>query len=319
MNKVVTIGLLIVILVPMLALSAELQEKNVMIIKGDDGPWLGVRIEDLSSKMLKNIGLENGIRVKEVLENSPAQKAGIEEDDILISFNGKVLDDSEGLVKMVKKSEVGDEVTVGYYRDGKKSKASIKLAEKEQPYVMRYYGQDGKHKVIEAEKKAWLGVKTESLNDQLRDYFGAPKGLGVLVKEVIKESPAEKVGLKAGDVIFKVADRDIKNTKDLVRTINYYDPDEVVDVTVMREKKKKRFKVKLGETKGMANFQFYGFDDHMIEVPDVDVTMPHIEGSPDVDVRIEKEKSENFEKQLEATDKEKKVMKIRVETQGDET
>jgi serine protease Do len=319
MKKVVRIGLIIVILIPILAFSAELQEKNVMIIKGDDGPWLGVRIEDLSAKMLNNLGLENGIRVREVLENSPAQKVGIEEDDILISFNGKVLDDSDELVKMVKKSEVGDEVTIGYYRDGKKSKASIKLAEREQPNIMRWYGKDGKHKIIKPEKKAWLGVKTESLNDQLRDYFGAPNGLGVLVKEVIKESPAEKVGLKAGDVIIKVADRDIKNAKDLVRTINYYNPDEVVEVTVMREKKKKSFKVTLGETKGMANFQFYGFDDKMIEVPDVDVTLPYIEDIPDMDVIIEKEKIEDFENQMDAADKEKKVKKFRIETRGDET
>ena len=312
MNKSVIQILVLIFVVPLMVFAASSKDEKVMIIRGDDGPWLGVQIEDLSDKMLRNLDLDNGVRVKKVLEDSPAEKAGIEEDDILISYDGKKVHDSQELVKVVRNSDIDDEVTIGFYRDGKHKEVSVKIAKKESQNVMRWYGNKAPHKSIEFDKRAWLGVKTESLNDQLREYFAAPADLGVLVKEVIKDSPAENVGLKAGDVIIKVADRDIENAKDLVRSINYYDPDEVVEITVIRKKKEKRFKVKLGETKGLQNFHFYGFDDELIEAPEMDFTVP------DIDVQIDTESIEDINDKIDKIDKDIKIKKIQIKTNGDE-
>ena len=183
---------------------------------------------------------------------------------------------------------------------------------------MRWYGNKAPHKSIEFDKRAWLGVKTESLNDQLREYFAAPVDLGVLVKEVIKDSPAENVGLKAGDVIIKVADRDIENARDLVRSINYYDPDEVVEITVIREKKEKRFKVKLGETRSSQNFHFYGIEDDLIEVQEFDFAVPDIEMHHDIDVQIDTESIEDINDKIDKIDKDIKIKKIQIKVNGDE-
>ncbi len=319
MNRFVMNIFILLIMVPLMVMGAGADDKKVMVISGTDGPWLGVKIENLSTKMLKNLNLESGVRVKEVLENSPAQKAGLEEDDILVSFNGKELKDSNDLVKMVQKSKIDDEVTIGYFRDGKKKKVSATLAKNEQKNVMRWFGADGSHKIIETEKRAWLGVETENLNDQLREFFGAPEKMGVLVKKIVKESPAETVGLKAGDVIINVADRKIKNTNDLLRSINYYDPDEVVTIKVIREKKEKEFKVKLAETKGHGSFRFYGSGDELIEIKEMDMTAPNMEFHHQIDVDIDEKELKEIQEDMEDLDNNVKVKKIRIETYGDET
>ena len=312
MSKSVTKICVLIFVVPFMVFAASCKDEKVMIIRGDDGPWLGVQIEDLSDKMLRNLDLDNGIRVKKVLEDSPAEKAGIEEDDILLSYDGKKVHDSKDLINMVQNSDIDDEVTIGFYREGKQKEVSVIIAKKENQNVMRWYGNKMPHKAFKFDKRAWLGVKTESLNDQLRKYFAAPADLGVLVKEVIKDSPAEDVGLKAGDVIIKVADRNIENTRDLVRSINYYDPDEVVEITVIREKNEKRFKVKLGETKGFKNFHFYGLDNDLIEVQEFDFTVP------DIDVQIDTKSIEDINDKIDKIEKDIKVKKIQIKINGDE-
>jgi hypothetical protein len=64
-----------------------------------------------------------------------------------------------------------------------------------------------------------LGVRIETLNPGLGDYFGVKDGKGVLVVEVLKDTPAERAGMKAGDVIVRLDDRDVNDSDDLVRAI----------------------------------------------------------------------------------------------------
>jgi len=72
---------------------------------------------------------------------------------------------------------------------------------------------------------------------------------GALIEKVIEESPAEKAGLKAGDVIIQINDREIKDYEDLIRTLNYYNPDEKVKVKYSRKGKENTVEVVLGEKK----------------------------------------------------------------------
>ena len=317
MNRVVSQLLIFVILIPMMAFAACSQDEKVMVVKEKDGPWLGVRIENLSEKMLKNLKIENGVRISKVLKGSPAEEAGLEDDDILVSFNGDKLYDSEDLVKRVNKSDIDDEITIGYYRNGEQKEVSVKLAKNEKRNVLSWYGKSWPHKTIKAEKQAWLGVEIEELNDQLREFFAVPENSGVLVKKVVQESPAEKAGIKAGDVIIKVADRDIKNNRDLVRSVNYYDPDEKVEITLVREKKEKSITVKLGEKEGFGNFRFYGLDGELIEIPEMDFTVPEIEVHTEFDENAE-DHLEEIQEKLQKMEKDKKVRKIKIKKYGDE-
>ncbi len=79
-----------------------------------------------------------------------------------------------------------------------------------------------------------IGISGENLNGQLGTYFGAPDGEGVLVREVESGSPAEKAGLKAGDVITKVAGDRVKTIGELQSKLREKREDKTVQITVVR-------------------------------------------------------------------------------------
>lgn len=107
-----------------------------------------------------------------------------------------------------------------------------------------------------SEVGGFLGVQIQDITDQLRDYFKMTGDGGVLVTEVVKDSPAEKAGLEAGDIITKVDDVRISNTGELTRTIRKEKPETEVDITVIRKGRKKSFKATLGSSGN--SFSWFG-------------------------------------------------------------
>jgi S1-C subfamily serine protease len=79
-----------------------------------------------------------------------------------------------------------------------------------------------------------LGIQAEDLRGQLGDYFGAPNGEGVLVRDVRPGGAAEKAGLKAGDVITKIEGRAVKTLGDLREQMRQASGDKPVQLTILR-------------------------------------------------------------------------------------
>jgi C-terminal processing protease CtpA/Prc len=93
-----------------------------------------------------------------------------------------------------------------------------------------------------------LGVHAKNISDQLKEYFEVEGG--VLIEKVIEDSPAEKAGLKAGDIILKIEDKDIEDYGDLVRVLNYYDPGDELSIVYSRKGSKKTIKVVVDKKEG---------------------------------------------------------------------
>ncbi len=94
-------------------------------------------------------------------------------------------------------------------------------------------------------KGAWLGVYLQPLTEQLYDYFRVEDGKGVLISEVVKDSPADKAGLKAGDVIIAVGDEEIEEQDDVVEEIREREEGDEVDIVVVRKGRKKTLTAEL--------------------------------------------------------------------------
>jgi C-terminal processing protease CtpA/Prc len=128
--------------------------------------------------------------------------------------------------------------------------------------------------LLEKGKRPQIGVMIEDLNDQLGEYFGVKDGEGVLVKEVIEDSPAEKAGIKAGDVIIRAEGKDVDDGNELRKVISKKEFGDKVQITVLREKKKKDFSVELSEEFSSYDFPHtYSYSYNMPEVIDI----PNIE------------------------------------------
>ena len=104
----------------------------------------------------------------------------------------------------------------------------------------------------------FLGVHCEDISDQLRDYFKVKSDGGVLISEILENSPAETSGLKAGDILIAINDKEIWDTFDLTRTVNKYEPEEEIKIKVVRKGRVKKINVTLGERDELFRFDFNG-------------------------------------------------------------
>lgn len=98
-------------------------------------------------------------------------------------------------------------------------------------------------------KRGWLGVIVQPIDEKLAKGFGLKEVKGALIADVSKGQPAEKAGVKAGDVVLKINGEDVVDSRELVNKIGRMSPGETITLTVLRGKKMKTIKVKLGERK----------------------------------------------------------------------
>jgi len=247
--------------------------------------WLGVSMQELSPSLVKALQLKDGggVLVNEVIADSPAEKAGVEDGDIIVSFAGQKIESSGDLAKAVSKTEPGQSVNLVVVRDGTRRTLKAEIGEKKRDDRMHQYrsqddddvwifGGDEDHFVWKGSPggKEWklknmflhadrgyLGVHLDDLGEQLGEYFGIEDGEGALVTEIVEDSPAQKAGLQAGDVIVSFGDEKVTSSADLHGVIGETKPEQEVTVKVVRKGKKKEIKITLGEVPDRDEFSHF--------------------------------------------------------------
>jgi len=215
--------------------------------------WLGVYTQTLTAELREGLNYSGtGALVSRVVEDSPAAKAGVQKGDVIVGLNTTTIESSSDLTDAVGKLKVGQSVSVRIVRDGTRRSLNAKLAVRpaddlewtdapEASGKHYHYDSDGDFDFNFNDMmpgmfsgRGRLGVRVQDLNTDLGSYFGITDGKGVLITDVLKDTPAEKAGLKAGDVITKVGDKKVEDSDDLVSALR--DADSKVTLTVMRQK-----------------------------------------------------------------------------------
>ena len=173
---------------------------------------LGVSIQDITPELVKSFELKNnkGALVAQVSPNSPAQKAGIEAGDVIVSFDGRDITDSKDLSRTVASTAVGKTLSVKIIRDGKETERQVKIGEMEEQSTSG---------TVKTSAHRSLGMSVQNITPQMAEELGMKKPVGVVVAEVESGGAADEASIQEGDVIREVNRQEIKNVNDFVKKI----------------------------------------------------------------------------------------------------
>jgi len=193
---------------------AESLMKSGKVVRG----WLGVGIQDLTPELAKNFGLKEtkGVLVPQVFEGSPAEKAGIEQGDVITRYDSMVMANANELRNMVAATPVGKEVEIVLLRKGQEKRVKVKIGEQtEEKLALARRG--------EADP---LGLRVQDINRDIARRMGLSSTDGGLIVEVEEGSRAAEAGLEAGDIVLQVGDSKVKNAADYSRAVAQLEEDE---------------------------------------------------------------------------------------------
>jgi len=175
--------------------------------------YLGVTIQEVTPALAKAIGLNGpeGALVSDVSPNSPAQRAGLQSGDVILSMNGTPVSESNQLRMNVSMMNPGQTVHLKVFRNGQTSEMAVQVGELPGKKVERASNESG-----DKGSQALEGVSVENLDAQTARQAGLPANTrGVVVTEVDPASPAASAGLKEGDVIQEVNHHAVASSDDL--------------------------------------------------------------------------------------------------------
>jgi serine protease Do len=232
---------------------------DLNIVIGDDGSsWLGVETHEVTTDKAKELKLsaERGVVLGKIVPDSPAAKAGLKENDVVTEINGQRVEGAAQFRRMIHEIPAGRTIQLTVWRDGRTQTISATLGKSE----------EGRHRMKmvaptpgmfsfrmpempEIPSMEWngnmflgrqprLGIDAEDISGQLGAFFGAPDGEGILVRDVNSGSPAEKAGVKAGDVITSLNGERIRSVGELREKLSAKrdDKDRTVKLGVLRNK-----------------------------------------------------------------------------------
>ncbi len=200
-------------------------------------PWIGIYMQpELTEDLAKKFGVEKGVLVTEVVESSPAKKAGVKAGDVIQKVNEKDVDSPLDLKNEILKLRIGEEIVLTLVREkeqitialttGKIPEEIVRAKEEEiEIEEEEEIEKEIKEVLDKAPEEALLGIKVESITSELREKYNlAEDEQGVVVTQVIPASPAMQAGIEPGAVIKAVEHKTITDIDDFRETLQEVEP-----------------------------------------------------------------------------------------------
>lgn len=288
----------------------------------DGGGYLGIYAENINRENMGRYHLNQvrGVGVTQVIKDSPAEKAGLRKDDVILRIDGENVNSVRKLNRLISEMAPDHSVRVVVTRNGAETEITATIGKRNNSvFAQNLFPGGSKLWKWETDPKAWkwegpllhnedfanrgdlafmltngrrIGVTTIQLTKQLADYFGVADAKGVLVTAVTEDGPAAKGGVKAGDVITAIDGEAVDSTGDISRIVNRKKEGEV-SLTVIRNKSQQTIRVMPKEGGGFTGT--FGqptigrrivIPRVEIPVPAIDIQLPRIRVTPTPRVRV---------------------------------
>jgi serine protease Do len=240
--------------------------REMMVLDGR-GSRLGVMVRDLEAAEVTST-VPGGVKIDAVDSDSPAEKAGLRTGDVVVEYDGERVRSARQFTRLVQETPEGRQVAMAVLRDGTRQTVRATPEARTFSWNMDIDGDRIRREVERGMRgldglrefhvdppafnfrfdpgrmgRGRLGVTIDSLTDQLAQYFGAADG-GALVTGVRDGSPAEKAGLKAGDVITSINGEAVRDADRVAAELARAHGDEVT-IGYLRDRKAETAKVTL--------------------------------------------------------------------------
>ncbi|HEY0078891.1 MAG TPA: PDZ domain-containing protein [Pyrinomonadaceae bacterium] len=286
-----------------------------MFFSGDN--FLGVYTEEVTTQNMSRFNLREarGVGVSRVVKDSPAERAGLRENDVIIRFDGETVSSIRKLNRLIDESAPEHSARLTILRSGAEQELTVKLGRRRgfeggvlrgqvlspkeseelraQTEQMRRQGEQLRKQLEEMGRDnpgvfsmsfgggRRIGVSTTPLTAQLAEFFGVERGRGVLISSVSENSPAARAGLKAGDVVTEVDGERVEGSGNLSRAINRRKEGDIT-LTIIRERRSRTVRLVPEQVKA-PEFEMFTETPTVALAPRARITLPRI-SLPRIDV-----------------------------------
>jgi serine protease Do len=187
--------------------------------------WLGVHVQNVTDEIAESLDLKEptGALVAAVSPDGPAAAAGIKPGDVILKFDGQIIENMRDLPRAVVGAQIGKDVVVELLRGGDPEEVNVTIGrlpedeEVEEELADEPVGNEEDQQGTEPEREDLLGLTIAPLTDALREKFGITGTIeGVIITEVEPNSPAAQKDVKPGDVIVEVTQEEVRQPRDVV-------------------------------------------------------------------------------------------------------
>ena len=258
-----------------------------------DGGYLGVQTEEVTKANFAKYGLSQvrGVAIEKIVEGSPAEKAGLQNGDVIVRFNNEEVTSVRKLSRLLGEVSPDHEVKLTVIRSGAEREMAATLGKRPMPkfedgaFAMgvprlervplppsgdfpplpRVEGAptiepfprgSSEPYILRSGSRRTIGIGVSSLTKQLSEHFGVTGG--VLINEVRSDSPAAKAGLKAGDIIVEVDGKEVKAELDVIRAIAEKKEGDVT-LTFVRDRNRQTVRVVPEERRDTGGMFHYAY------------------------------------------------------------
>lgn len=189
---------------------------------------------------LKALGFKHGVIIESVTKGGPAEKAGIQGDDVVLALNGKPVKDGDDLVGRVSDMQLGSDATISIDRDGKKVDKKVTIEDREKVFKDDPRIAHGRREMTDpedakgTETTARFGIGIRAITDEQRKELGFETPGGVLVTVVEEGSFAEDIGVRERDIIVSINRQPVASFEDVKRIQGKLKSGDAVAFKVMR-------------------------------------------------------------------------------------